>query len=428
MEKTKKIIVEFCRILLGCIFVFSGFVKAVDPLGSAYKFQDYFTALGFEWFQFISLSLSFGLSAIEFSLGVCILTGVYRKFTAILTLLFMLVMTPLTLYLAIKNPVTDCGCFGDALIISNWETFCKNIVLLAAAVFLFLWHKKITSLFSNKAYSLVIGFTYVFILLISFYCYRNLPILDFRPYKIGANIPQLMVIPEGAPHDLYGDPVFIYEKNGEKKEFTLDNYPANDTTWKFVDQISHLIKKGYQPPIHDFTITMQNGEEITDVVLSDSSYTFLLVSTNLKKTNESNVDCINEIYDFCKEHGYQFYCITASTPDEIEYWKENAGAEYPICTTDLITLKTIIRSNPGLLLLKNGTILNKWHFRNIPSNEELTTPLEKSELGKIAPDNDTKELITVSLLLLIPLAIFYWGDYPYRKKSKKEKTTDKEKE
>ncbi len=420
MEKIKKIIAEFCRILLGCVFVFSGFVKAVDPMGGAYKIQDYFTAFGFDWMSVLSLPLSFAQSAIEFALGVCILVGVSRRFNSVMILFVMLFMTPLTLYLAITNPVSDCGCFGDAWVITNWQTFYKNIVLLVAAIILVCWHKKITPLFSYKASSLVTGYVYVFILFLSFYCYRNLPLFDFRPYKIGANIPELMVVPEGAPHDVYGDPVFIYEKDGVKKEFTLENYPKGDSTWIFVDQISPLIKKGYVPPIHDFTITTQEGDDITDVILSNQSYTFLLISTNFKSADESNVDRINEIYDFCKEFGYDFYCMTASGQEEIERWKENTGAEYPICTTDLVTLKTIIRSNPGLMLIKGGTVLNKWHYRNIPTDDTLKQPLEQSSLGKIAPDNDRKELIFSLLLLLIPLFLFYLGDYPHRKRIKNE--------
>ncbi|MDR0681206.1 MAG: DoxX family protein [Dysgonamonadaceae bacterium] len=364
-NKSKKIIVETSRILLGVVFVFSGFVKAVDPLGSAYKISDYFSAWELQFLDFLALPGSFFQSALEFTLGVLLLAGIYRKITSILVLLVMCFMTPLTLYLAIVNPITDCGCFGDALVITNWQTFYKNIVLLAAAVIVFLWHKQMTFLFSKKFRSLALWFTFLFIIGISLYCYTYLPVLDFRPYKIGNNISEGMTIPKNAEADVY-EITFIYEKKGVKQEFTIDNYPKEDSGWVFVDTKSKLIKKGYEPPVHNFTITTEQGYDITDEILADDNYTFLLIAHKLEKASDSNIDKINEIYDYAKQNGYNFICLTASLPSQIKEWKENTGAEYPFCTMDDVTLKTIIRSNPGLMLIKKGTIINKWPSRKIP--------------------------------------------------------------
>ncbi|MCL2650972.1 MAG: DoxX family protein [Candidatus Azobacteroides sp.] len=418
-NKAKKILVEVFRVLLGLLFIFSGFVKAVDPLGSAYKFHEYFTAFGMPFMEPLTLPASFILSAFEFSLGVCILLGAYRKATSFSILAFMLVMTPLTLYLAIANPVSDCGCFGDALVISNWETFFKNIFLLAAAIVVYMWSKYITPVLTRKSTWLGVLFSYIFIFGISFYCYLNLPVLDFRPYRTGANIPQLMEIPEGASHDEYKK-IYIYEKDGVKKEFTIDNYPANDSLWKFVDAEIKLVRKGYVPPIHDFTITTLDGVDITDVVLTDTSYTFLLISPKLEKANDTNVDKINDIFDYSKIFGYQFYCLTASSSNEITGWIENTGADYPICVTDETTLRTIIRSNPGLLLLKSGTIINKWHHRNIPAGEKLSKPLSESKSEQIPPNRDKQKVIACALWLIIPLSMLYLFDYLiYRRKKQR---------
>ena len=408
MEKKKKIIVEICRVVVGCLFVFSGFVKAVDPLGWTYKFNDYLIAFGINWLDFISLPASFTLSAFEFTLGICLLLGVLRKFTSMLTLLFMCFMTLLTLYLAIANPVTDCGCFGDAWIISNWETFYKNVVLLIMSVILFIWCKKMTLFFSYKMNWLVILFTFIFSLLISFYCYQNLPILDFRPYKIGVNIPEGMLIPDDKPKD-QNITTFIYEKDGVQEEFSLDDAPLNDSTWVFVDAKNQIIK-GYQPPIHDFAIMNSEGIDITEDLLQETNYTFLLVSSKLEKAQESNVDRINEIYDYTQLHGYKFHCVTASAPEAIAEWVGNTGADYPISTMDEITLKTIVRSNPGLLLLKEGTIYNKWHNNNIPENEILDTALNESTIGNIPSNNDAKEMIIVCILFFIPIILLYAAD------------------
>jgi uncharacterized membrane protein YphA (DoxX/SURF4 family) len=402
----KKIIVEISRLVLGLVFIFSGFVKAVDPLGSAYKNLDYLSAFGLNVFDVMALPLAFMQIAVEFAMGVCLLLGVYRRIHSILFLAFMCVMTPLTLYLALKNPVTDCGCFGDAWVITNWQTFYKNIVLLAAAVAVFLWYKKITPFYTKRFKFGITLFSYLFIIGVSIYCYVYLPILDFRPYKIGANISQLMEIPEDAPIDEY-ETTFVYAKDGEEKTFTLSDYPKGDSTWRYVDTKTKLIKKGYESPIHDFTITTENEDDITDDVLSNPSYTFLLIAHKLEKANDAHIDKINEMYDFCLDQDYDFYCLTASLPSEIQEWQASTGAEYPFCTTDDITLKTIIRSNPGLVLLKEGTIINKWSNRRIPGEAAWMQPLEDSLWGQIPPDHNTRNVVLLgSAFILVLLGLF----------------------
>jgi uncharacterized membrane protein YphA (DoxX/SURF4 family) len=407
----KKIAVEFCRFLLGLVFIFSGFVKAVDPLGTTYKNLDYLSAFGLNVFDFLAMPLAFAQIAVEFAMGVCLIAGVYRKFHAVLFLAFMCFMTPLTFYLALKNPVTDCGCFGDALILTNWETFSKNIVLLAAAVVVFLWYKKMTPLYIvPKSSSCVTAFTYIFIVGVSLYCYTYLPLLDFRPYKVGADIPELMAVPENAQLDEY-ETKYIYSKDGIETAFTLEDYPKNDSTWTFVDSKSKLIKKGYESPIHDFIIENEDGEDITGDILNNDSYTFLLIAHKLEKASDSNIDKINEIFDFCIQQGYSFYCLTASLPADIKEWKENTGAEYPFYTMDDIPLKTIIRSNPGLLLIKSGIIQNKWSNPRIPGEEALAQPLEETEWGQIPANQAKRNIALLALSFLSALALLFWLDW-----------------
>ncbi len=196
----------------------------------------------------------------------------------------MLVMTPLTLYIALNNPVTDCGCFGDALIISNWETFWKNVVLLVLVVILLFSSAKSRPVFLSGIEWLIISVFVGISVAISLYSYNFLPMIDFRPYKIGANIPEKMKIPEGAPTDKY-ETTFIYEKNGEQKEFTLENYPKDDSTWVFVDQKTTLISKGYEPPIHNFSIVDQNFDDITEDVLQYKGGTYLVVVYDIQKAS-----------------------------------------------------------------------------------------------------------------------------------------------
>ena len=179
-ETLKKIIAEGCRLLVGAVFVFSGTVKAVDPMGGAIKIDDYLTAFGLESLQPFSVLLSFNLSAVEFTLGICLLLGVYRRYTTFLTLALMCFMTPLTLYLALFNPVSDCGCFGDAIVISNWQTFYKNIVLLSASIYLFIQNQRLTQGFSFHAYWFVALWAYAFAIGFAYRNYNHLPIVDFR--------------------------------------------------------------------------------------------------------------------------------------------------------------------------------------------------------------------------------------------------------
>ena len=363
--------------MLATLFIFSGFVKAVDPLGSFYKIQDYLAAFGIiSWFPtYLPLLFAIILSSAEFCVGVFLFFGVRRKIASTLALLLMSVMTPLTLYLALANPVSDCGCFGDAWVLTNWQTFGKNIVLLIAAIAVFRERKLMFRFVTLKIEWMVSLYTLLFVFALSFYCLEYLPVLDFRPYKIGADIKAGMEIPEGAKPSVF-ESRFVLEKDGRQQEFTLDNYP--DSTWTFVETRTVLKEKGYEPPIHDFSmISLGTGEDITDSVLTDKGYTFLLVAHRIEEADDSNIDLINEIYDYSVEHGYGFYALTSSPDEEIEMWRERTGAEYPFCQMDDITLKTIIRSNPGLLLIKDGTILNKWSDNQLPDEYVLNDSLDK---------------------------------------------------
>lgn len=392
-----------CRFLLAGVFIFSGFVKAVDPLGFQYKIQDYLEAFGMlSWFpSFFPLLGAILMSALEFSIGVCLFFGIRKRSSTLLAFLLMIFMTPLTLYLAWKNPVSDCGCFGDAWVLTNWQTFWKNVVLFIAAYSVFRWKKLIIRFISSKTEWLVSLYTVLFVFALSFYCLMHLPVLDFRPYKIGQNILQGMEIPDGAKPNVY-ETIFILEKDGVKKEFTLEDYP--DSTWTFVDTRTTLKEKGYEPPIHDFSLLeLETGEEITERVLTDMNYTFLLVAHRIEEADDSNIDLINEIYDYSVENGYGFYCLTSSPDEEIELWRDKTGAEYPFCLVDDITLKTIIRSNPGLVLIKNGTVLNKWNDADLPDEYVLNGKLENIALGKQQKVSDAYVVGCVFLWFSLPL-------------------------
>lgn len=421
--KSKDIIIkigaELCRLLLGGVFVFSGFVKSVDPMGGAIKIGDYLSAFGLDLLQPFTVLLSFNLSAIEFTLGVCLLLGVYRRYTSFLMLAFMTFMTPLTLYLALFDPVSDCGCFGDALVISNWQTFYKNIVLLAASIVVFVYNQRILQCYTYRVYWFVALFAYVYGVGFAYHNYNHLPVLDFRPYKVGANIPSLMAIPDGAPEDEYRY-LFIYEKDGVQKEFSLENVPADDSTWTFVDSKSELIKPGYVPPVSSFTIYNADGEEVTDRILSGPNPVFVLVAPKLENADDDRIDEINNIYDYSLENGIDFYCVTGSGSEEILAWADNTGAEYPFLMADEVLLKTIVRSNPGLVLLKDGTILQKWHYNDIPAEKDLPSVMEACLSGNSIKGKEDGKLITNLFTFSVPL-LFVWMYDCWRNRRRREK-------
>lgn len=368
-----KLLRNICRILVGLLFIYSGFVKGVDPLGSNYKFIDYFNAFHMNWMGSTALFFSFILSLAEFLIGICLFLNIKTKWAAWGALLFMCVFTPLTLVLAIKNPVTDCGCFGDALVLTNWETFYKNIILLALTLVIFYYKEKFKSIFNFLEQTVLLVCTTILMLSIELYCYRHLPILDFRPYAIGKNITEGMTIPEGAPHDEYKITLKYKNKNtGETKDFSEENYPWQDTlNWEYVSSSEKLIKEGFKAPIHDFVIEHPEMGDITQDVLQDNGYTFLVIAYNINKTNPTNQEKLNQLAAYAQEKGYRFYGLSASVGEDTRKYADAHHVNYEFCSTDEIQLKTIVRSNPGLILLREGTILNKWGHRDLPEVEEL---------------------------------------------------------
>lgn len=404
-------VVNAIRLLLSLTFVCSGFVKIVDPKGTQYKIEDYLQAFGFvdRIPEIIPLCLSVLLAAFEFCIGIYMFFGIRRRLTSWLYLFFLACMTPLTLYLALVNPISDCGCFGDAFPLTNWESFGKNLVLLAMSVFVFYNRLRLPRFVSERNQWMISLYSIVFAFVLAGICIYRLPVLDFRPYHVGANIREGMEIPDGKDAPEYAT-TFILEKDGVKKEFTVDDYPE-DTAWTFIDTKTVLVKEGYVPPIHDFSMTLwQSGEDITDEVLEDGGYTFLLVIPYLESADDSNIDRINEIYDYSQEHGYAFYCLTSSDDDMIGRWQDFTGADYPFCLTDAITLKTIIRSSPGLVLMKGGTIYNKWSCNNLPKEEELGLPLETAALGQMQTGSRAMTMGRVLLWFILPLLLLTTAD------------------
>lgn len=366
-KKALHITGSIARTLLALTFLFSGFVKAVDPLGTVYKIQDYLhEGFGgvFQWAIPAAGVAAVCLIALEWLLGIAMLLNVRTQWTSWITLLFYCIMTPLTLYIAIANPVSDCGCFGDALVITNWQTFWKNIILLLLSICLVICRKAIPELFSWWMEIIITLAALGSVAGIMGYSYTHLPQIDFRPYKVGNHIPTLMEIPDDAEVDQY-EITLIYAKDGKEQTFTLENYPKGDPEWTFVDQKSVLIKKGYVPPIHDFEIETLEGDYITQDILESEEPVALVVMYDLTKTDTTQLEKLMHMI-----HEYpRVYFLTASGEEEIFAFAEELGwdEETTYSTfyfTDPITLKTIVRANPGVIVVQNGTIIDKYNLKN----------------------------------------------------------------
>lgn len=346
--------VNICRILLAACFIFSGFVKAVDPVGTQIKLQDYLLAFGWENLFSSDLLLSASiLAGVEFLLGIYMLLGVFRYGTSLILMIVMLFFTPFTLYLAISNPVSDCGCFGDALILTNWQTFAKNVVILLLAVFVFIFRKCIVPFVSERRAWVVPVITATLILNFMLSNIRDLPIFDFRAYRVGTDLRSEVL--EG--------------KDGRFDEFYLMDSEYNDATER---------------------------------VLSADGYSFLIVSPHLEEAYQNNIDLINDLYYYCRDAGYPIYGITASGGETVRSWSENTYAQYEFLYADEIVLKTMIRRNPGVMVLKDGVIVAKWSDRNIPLDSQISARMEQLMPARPGWSSDGAKKLVVTLLFVLP--------------------------
>lgn len=366
-------VVNICRLLVSATFIFSGLVKLIDPVGTQYKIEDYFVALHLDSLTAapLPLVLAVGLAMLEFCLGIYLFFGIRRRFTTYTILGFMVIYTPLTLWLAISNAVADCGCFGDALVLTNWQTFWKNVALLVCAIILFWRGNLLTRFISESAQWLISLYSIIYAVFLALLCIYAEPVIDFRPYHIGQDMRAAMEWPE--------DP----EQLPEIVDFSIEPSMASDAAAAYLD---------------------------TETLLADTSYTFLLVAPHLENADDGEMERINAIYDYAVAGNYGFWCLTASGEEGINRWQDLTGAEYPFAFVDELTLKTMARNNPALLLLHDGKIVGKWSYHLLPEAEELTGPLHTLELAKPQPTLYRKMLLRLLLWYLIPLFIFTFLD------------------
>jgi len=367
-----KKVVKVSQILVGLLFIFSGFVKADDPTGFTIKLGEYFApdALNMPWLDKFSFTIAFIIPIIEMMLGFMILLGSKKKLTLTLLVLMEIFFTFLTWYTAHYNKVLECGCFGDAVPMTSWQSFWKNIVLMVLILILVIGAKNISPIIKGRAQNVVLIILLAGSTFFSYYCYNYLPVIDFRPYKVGTDIKKDM---QGTPDVVKFYYTLKNKKSGETKEFEKfpDNY-QND--WTFVGSRTETLKKGIDAKIKDFSITSPAGNDVTDSILSVPGNTFLLISMSIDEANKDKetVDKINKLASDCMRDHIGFICLTASDPTQITSYQKEYNPPYQFYGTDGTVLKTMIRSNPGLVLIKGGVVKAMWHYHSIPTFADVT--------------------------------------------------------
>jgi len=363
-----KYIRNLSRLLVGLVFIFSGTVKGVDPLGTAYRIEDYFIAYGTEWAIPLALFFSAFLCTLEFILGISLIFNASIKISSWVLFPMMIFFTVLTLGDAIWEPVPDCGCFGDAIKLSNWETFYKNIVLIIFTAIIF---------FGRKKFKPPTGYLYSFTVLIMFiigfvwftnYNINHLPLIDFREWKTGTNME-----PEGGGEAK----IYLIYKNketGEEKEFFSKDLPWQDSIWmaqwEFVDQRiddSEVLK------VHDLIIESETGEDLTGIFIGNPDFQFLLIADDIESTDRESFDKVKPLFGEAIANDYSFIVITSSLPEVVSSFREDLflDDELEFYYGDDTVLKSMVRANPGLILMKGGVVIEKWHYNDFPTYQEF---------------------------------------------------------
>ena len=357
---------NICRLVLSLVLVMSGFVKAVDPIGAMYKMGEYMTAFSIDLFS-DSWLLVFGISqaVVEFLLGLFLLMGVYRRVVSYLTPIVMLFFTVLTAIIYFSGNIEDCGCFGEAIALSNGETLAKNIFLLFLSLPLLSGRKRFVCHISFRTRWMVVIFAIFYIATVGIMSYSHLPVVDFSRYRVGTD---LRALTQGEPGEYRV--ISVYEREGETCELPEGEEP--DTTWTFVGNRSEIIKESIEPVIADFSIMDWEYDcDVAEELLADTGYVCLVAMERVENASVSRVDKINDMYDYCQEIGVPFYVATASEDEDIALWCKRTGAEYPLYWGDELMLRGMVRSNPGVLLFKDGVIVGKWNISDLPPVEEM---------------------------------------------------------
>lgn len=376
----KKALFQFSKWLVGILFIFSGFIKANDPLGFGYKLQEYFEVFHISFLNGWATGIAILLCVLEIVFGALLLLGIFRNFVVKGLLATIIFFTFLTFVSAVFKVVTSCGCFGDAIPLTPWQSFGKDVVLLLLIVYLFINRTLIKPITTNaKLQSALFAVVFTFSLFFGVFTYSYLPIIDFLPYKVGSSIPENMKIPEGAPVDEY---LIMYDlknkQTGKTQTMSDKDYLAKevwkDEDWEVIGSPSRkLVKKGYDVKIKDLMIMDALGTDYTREIVENPYYNIVVVAYQLNDTNEQAMANINALaLNAAEQFNTRTVLLTSNSAQDAEQFSKRMKLFMEVFYADAVPLKSMVRANPGVLLLKNGVIVNKWHYRSLPSFDELT--------------------------------------------------------
>ena len=400
-----RLLTTLMRLVVGGLFVFSGFTKAVDPWGTCYKITDYLNAMGMEQWGNTALFLAVALAALEFMVGIAIVVGAYRRSSLVIALLMMAVMTPVTLWLAITDAVPDCGCFGDALHLSNWATFFKNVLLILGLIYLLMFNKSLRGVYGPAVHWMVMAVSFTMVMAVAYYGYFVQPLIDYRPYPVGTRLAS-MDAAGSEDENSEDDFIFIYSRDGVEQEFTIDSLPDEEDGWEYVTryharrpQGKVIIQNGASPS--NIAIMDDEGNDVTIDVLTRNRHMVLLLFPDLLQVGVVHSFALNELNDAALVADADVVALTPASAQEIEQWKDISMASYPIYNMDDSELKMIARGNPAVVYLEDGTI--KWK-RTLASLENVEQPVE---LNRLSDDYDADGIMTrlMAAFLLALLAI-----------------------
>ena len=403
-EKWCRLLTVLMRLTVGGVFVFSGFTKGVDPWGGSYKVTDYLSAMGMEQWTGTALFIAVALAAFEFMLGIALVVGAYRRSAPWMALLMLLVMTPLTLWIAITGAVPDCGCFGDALHLSGWATFGKNVLLLLGVVYLLAFNKSVRGIYGPAVQWMVMAASFALVMAVAYYGYFKQPLIDYRPYPVGTRLVTADMTDSSEDENGEDDFIFVYSRDGVEHEFTIDSLPDEEDGWEYVTRYHArrphgrvIVQNGTGPGI---AILDEDGNDITADVLADSRRTLLLLFPDLPQVGVVNSYALNELNDAAVVADVDVVGLTPATAQEIGHWRDISMASYPIYNMDDSELKMVARGNPAVVYLENGTILWK---RTLASLQDADPSLDLAEMGK---DYDADAIMTRLMVAFMAAMLF----------------------
>ncbi|QIL40159.1 DoxX family protein [Pedobacter sp. HDW13] len=376
----QNVLLRFSRFFVGALFIFSGLIKANDPLGFGYKLQEYFEVFHMGFLNGMATGIAILLCTLEIVLGALLLLGFWSKKVAWGLLLLIIFFTLLTFISAAFKVVTSCGCFGDAIPLTPWQSFTKDLILLVLIMIIFAKKELIQPLFKKEATQRNIALAVTVVSLgFGLYTYNVLPVIDFLPYKVGAHIPSLMVIPPGEKPDEFEIMYHLKNKKTNAEQDMSDKAYLKteiwkDNNWEIIGEpTKRLVKKGYEPKIKDLVITDASGTDYTKELIENPYYSLIFVAYDLKNTNESAIGKLNAIaINATQQFNIRTVLLTSNSAQDAEVFIKKNNLFSEVFYADAVPLKSMVRANPGVLLLKNGVVINKWHYHNVPTFDQLS--------------------------------------------------------